>query len=752
LSVLVPSVQDLSNLKQDVDDLAEIVNGSSATEVDTRYGGKKPSVSKAIADALLSENMTTVIDNGDGTVTINAANGSLTISVGGNSFSTLSDAVSNILNGGVQPGSTVKVEERFSGTGVGGNDYTLLDAGSAGARPAQDNGSVIHVGSDGLYLYSLFSAGYCFLEQFGANPSDITTHSAAFVAAAAHAKQHGIKIRLKKRTYYVDPDLIDLIGGDILTIEGEDKEHSKIESTGNGAVLIGMTTNAKLRLRDLTLSCGAYNCPIIYGVASNANFYLSVQAERVIFDVSGHNKCYNVFLQGFKDDTYFKNCRFIGSDNPTLVGAHYNVQRLLSIPDDGQPNGDRSAIVIDSCVFINGCHQFSTFGTSSPASPIHLINNRFYGAFCRAIHFYHGEDSFAKNNYVIGARGYKTTIEENNIGGAVWLDIYSAITPGTHNAAIYQDNVIRNCAGVGLFVEEMFGVLSGWAIFGTTVFPENYTFDNGEGFVTDGGIGMVITGGSRRLSVSGRFEDNEIGVIADSSLGVDPDVGLGIISFDNANIDQNKKQGIIARNKIEQLNVHKGTLVGNGTASANTYDAIFIDRDTSNTDKLQQLKLDGVVFDDKLTTVSHRHCVGKSYVGMYMDVEKCTLNSLSQWIESGGTVSGQIRWNICMDNRYWGLAGTDKWFYQNIGYPSEDQGVATITNGYGEINLTLATTPHRATVQVINATGFVHPNYEIDTVNRRLLVSLRDAAGNLVSGTHKVSYVAVIAKSSALIG
>ena len=667
------------------------------------------------------------------------------------SYSSVAALAAAYLNGDLQAGVKAETDGYYEGSTVGGLTYILRDATVSTLRPPEASGPYIHVGNEGKYLEGIVRE-QCLLEAFGASHDNPSTHPVAFSKALTYAKSRGLKIKLLAYTYYISSDLISLANGDILRIEGEDKELSCLSVSGNGSAFIAMTTSARVRLADLTLTCDTYNCPLIMGLASNSDYYLSVQARRVIFDVSGHNKCHGVFVQGFKDDTFFENCIFIGSSNPDLNGAHYNVQRLLSIPDDGQPNGDNKTIRVDNCVFINGAQQFSTFGTNSPASPIHLSDSKFYYAFCRAIHLYHGEDSFVGNNFILGARGYKTSIQENNIGGAVWLDIYSAVTAGSHNGVVYKDNIIRDCAGVALFVEEMFGVLSGWTVNGTTTYPNGYTYDNGHGFVTDGGFGLVVTGGSRRLTISGRFEDNEVGIVIDPSLGVEPDLSIGIVNTSEANIDQNRKHGVLIRNALTQFNARGGTMVGNGLASENTYDAIHIERDADNNDKIGQLTLNHVVFDDTLTPLKHRHCVGKTYVGMYMDMENCALNSLDNYVNSGGTMSGQIRYNRCLEPRYWNISGVDTWYYQNLGYRSEYATVVTVNNGYGEFDLELDASPHRANVNVINSLSGITAHHEFDLPNRRIRILLRDSAGNQVTTQQRVSFAVAIAKSAALIG
>ncbi|GEM_PF-2901609 len=49
----LPTVQEVYDLKRDLDDAAAIVNGDASTTVPTRYGGDKPSLAKAIAQAIL---------------------------------------------------------------------------------------------------------------------------------------------------------------------------------------------------------------------------------------------------------------------------------------------------------------------------------------------------------------------------------------------------------------------------------------------------------------------------------------------------------------------------------------------------------------------------------------------------------------------------------------------------------------------------------------------------------------------------
>lgn len=46
----LPTTVDFENAKQDLDDLAQIINGDNSAIITTRLGGEKPSVGKVLAD------------------------------------------------------------------------------------------------------------------------------------------------------------------------------------------------------------------------------------------------------------------------------------------------------------------------------------------------------------------------------------------------------------------------------------------------------------------------------------------------------------------------------------------------------------------------------------------------------------------------------------------------------------------------------------------------------------------------------
>lgn len=102
----------------------------------------------------------------------------------GATVQTLADAVT-LAAASINASELITTCEYTSGDGVGSNTYQLLDAGDSGSRPAEDGGSVIHVGAAGLYLKGLFLAGV-WIEQFGARPVSGVDNADAIEKAGAY--------------------------------------------------------------------------------------------------------------------------------------------------------------------------------------------------------------------------------------------------------------------------------------------------------------------------------------------------------------------------------------------------------------------------------------------------------------------------------------------------------------------------------------------------------------------------------------
>lgn len=216
-----PTVQELYDFKRDLDDAALIVNGNESTVVSTRYGGDKPSIARAVNTALqryaafnvtgdwVAGNQYQVNDlwfqAGQGwylvlvpytsgempeddiaaqTVTVYSPL-ELTSSAGG-MYPELDQLIFAVSSGLHSVGSTVLSATYHPGLYLGGNLYLVEDAGSASARPSSDGGTIIHVGSNGLYLKGLFTDGKYRLTQFGGgrgNQSEDTAAAQAMIDA-----------------------------------------------------------------------------------------------------------------------------------------------------------------------------------------------------------------------------------------------------------------------------------------------------------------------------------------------------------------------------------------------------------------------------------------------------------------------------------------------------------------------------------------------------------------------------------------
>lgn len=214
MSQQFPTVQALYDLQRDIADLAAIVNGGEAETVTTRYGGDKPTVANVLSGLLdrykaitsqgdwqsgvtyapydvwrspqgdwylvvegyTSTDIATDIASGVVVLHQNAPDiqsdiQALTATVDAAfafqypSVQALKDAVAS----GVRlPGQYATTDSYVAGEGRGANRYLIVDAGSSANRPADDNGSVIHVGTGGLYLKGLFAYGV-HIDQFGAS-------------------------------------------------------------------------------------------------------------------------------------------------------------------------------------------------------------------------------------------------------------------------------------------------------------------------------------------------------------------------------------------------------------------------------------------------------------------------------------------------------------------------------------------------------------------------------------------------------
>ena len=78
---------------------------------------------------------------------------------------TLADAIALGVAGNALANNIIQTVEYNTSTGIGGNTYQLIDGG--GSRPAENGGSIIHVGAGDLYLKGMFDGGVAKLSQFG---------------------------------------------------------------------------------------------------------------------------------------------------------------------------------------------------------------------------------------------------------------------------------------------------------------------------------------------------------------------------------------------------------------------------------------------------------------------------------------------------------------------------------------------------------------------------------------------------------
>lgn len=659
------------------------------------------------------------------------------VSGGSPTVQTLSDAVELAELEGISVGDTVTTNEYHSGTGLGGNKYQLVDG--QGSRPSEDGGSVVHVGSGDLYLKGLFILNHVRSSQFGVANSAISEleRSQRMINSLNYVKANNLMLDMSGTDCFLTPDTFTIENNESLVLYSNSPKKPKLRPVSDGNSLITMSRHSYLKMTGIEFDCTSQDCGVLSGssdVAPNPDEeLLLVDIDRCIFDVSNNNKN-AISLRGYKGRCSFTNNTFKGNNAPDVEGEYFNLQTLLALPDAGTPAGDKSLITIIGNEFYGGAVQYATFGTDSPPSPLKITHNLFSDAYCRAIHIYHGEDSFVAFNTVINCKGIHATIVDS-INAAVWLDQYSPLVEDSREGQVFLGNVVRGCNGVGVFLEETSGQLFGWTVTDTEEFLDDFTYTGNHGYVTAGGIGMVITGGCRGLNIKCRVSGNVQNVVIDHSLGVSTKPRIRNITL-SGQYESARKESILVRNEVESLKILDASMIKNSSFSAGTYDAIHIERDVGQ-QGLTSLRIRDVDFTDRVSPVSHRHCIGKSYSGLRIEAKDNLFDSQSEWINSGGTISGSITQNECLNGRGFLLSGSDRWYEGNSGFSSEAYDRINMTAANGLVEWTYPTlsagSASRAQVTIVNSTSPIFP--VTNRVSNKLQIRVFNADGTTYDGS-----------------
>ena len=419
--------------------------------------------------------------------------------------------------------------------------------------------------------------GSLHVTKWAVTTGTITEQAAAMLTALIYCRDNGIALDISNTDTYLAPDAFTVGDGQSLSVYSTSAAKPKIRATADGTALFTMANESKINFLNIELNSNGFDCGGVESSALIDGSPVTFYAEKCIFNVASGNK-HGVRLLGHKDRVDVLYCEFVGNLTPSLTGFFYQLQTLLTIPDHDSALKDNTPVTLRGNRFTGGAMQYSTFGTDSPASPLILDGNTFDRGAVRAMHAYHGEEVFMTNNTIIGCQGKRPTSDLDTIGGAVFLDLYGPTVDGSRNGAVFSNNIIRNCAGVGIIMEEYTGTLTGWTITDTAIFPDGYTYTGNEGFVTAGGYGMVVTGGNRRVKMNIRADGNVVGIVVDHALGVSTKPPITQIEFD-CNVDENFECGYLIRNSAKVIKFTGGTCIGNGRSASNTYDAIRIERD-----------------------------------------------------------------------------------------------------------------------------------------------------------------------------
>jgi hypothetical protein len=570
--------------------------------------------------------------------------------------------------------------------------------------------------------YNVLSNRFRHASMWAVSSGTTAEKAAQMLIALEYCRDNNLVLDMTGVETFLAPDSFTLADNQNISIYASSAVRPKIKATGNGTALITAVDKTNIKLIGIELNSNGFDCGGVLATALTDGKPVTCHIERSKIDVSSGNEN-GVRLLGHKDRVDVLYNDFVGNENPSLTGWFYQLQTLLTIPDHDSPLKDDTPITIRGNRFVGGAMQYSTFGTDSPASPLIIDGNTFINAAVRAMHIYHGEDAFVTNNTIIGCKGLRPTQALETIGGAVFLDLYSPLVDQSRDGCVFSNNIIKRCFGVGIIMEEVTGTLSGWTITDTGFFPNNYTYVGNEGFETRGGHAFVLTGGNRRVQINIRADGNHgPAIVVDHTLGVSTKPPITVLEF-NSNVDENFQEGYLIRNSVKVVKFTGGTCIGNGRAAANTHDAIRIERDgSSNT--VAKCFMDGVVFDDEVVPVNHRHCLGKSYPGMYLNAKNNVLNSLSQWINTGGTVTGIISNNFCEGARGFTTAG-DPILLDNEGWKTEEAVNITTSAALTEYTHTMAASLSKATATPRNQS--VPINVVCNVLSSKLQIRCFDA-------------------------
>ena len=219
---------------------------------------------------------------------------------------TLADAIAACLAGDVAVGNSVEWREREFESGLGGGLSRLMDAGNSEARPIRDDGSVIYVGDDGLYLQKVSKSAQVKTSEFGGGESGLLA-----AISYIHTKTAGGRV--------IVDDVLPVVLSSVIDVSAWSKD---IEITGLGKE----NTEIKIGIDDTSIFAGTTSAEISFVMRD-----LTLRGRWADAPKQSNNECWLINIFGLKF-FYITRCRYTSSQKG-LVKARASVKAECTFCD-----------------------------------------------------------------------------------------------------------------------------------------------------------------------------------------------------------------------------------------------------------------------------------------------------------------------------------------------------------------------------------------------------------------------------------
>lgn len=416
--------------------------------------------------------------------------------------------------------------------------------------------------------------------------NDTTEVQAAMDAAV------GSILHFPPGTYLVD----DLTVPSGITLTGAGRDHSVLKASGGGAYLLDLEDGRDITIRDLAVDCSASVIGGIKlsnltepGTATSGN----VLIEDCKIDVSAGDLT-GILLEGYVEDVTIRGCHIIGNDNPDKDST---TAYLIYRKNPQVESYTDRPVWIDGCRLEQGRVAFIHDASGNANGPTWFTNNLVTGQLGFGAYFYNNQGVMVTGN-IFENITHRLSTGASTEGGIVWLDL-----AGQSHVAQFHNNTIRNCIGNGIYIEDYYGVISGWHIVELTKRTlDTYTGTNG--VTSDGGHGVLV-GASAHLTLDGlrvgRCDGDGIRIARD--LGIHTTAAVTYVKISNCVIAENGENGILVVGEAVHVAVHDTIIDNNGfnDPAGTTFAGIGV-APNSVAEVLDSLTIIGCFFDIQANT------------------------------------------------------------------------------------------------------------------------------------------------------